>query len=107
MWYKEVWIRLGCRRMEYGRLVGASKQKNIYSHCWLPRTIPLTEGILRLGLNNFQSKVECGEAGRGSVAAEGRWVAPKHFNAVLPFRWQMLHRASFIRFDNHVVYVDD
>ena len=25
---------------------------NIYTHCSLPHTIPLTEGILRLGLNN-------------------------------------------------------
>jgi hypothetical protein len=44
-----------------------------------PRTIPLTEGILRLGINNFQPKVECGEASVGSVAAEGRWVGPKTF----------------------------
>ena len=49
----------------------------MYSHCSFPCTIPLTEGILRLGINNFQSKVECGEASCGSVAAEGRWVDPK------------------------------
>ncbi len=36
----------------------------------------------------------------------------KHFNAVLPFRWQVLQNsdfvhASFILYDNHVEYVDD
>ena len=60
----------------------------VYFHCSLPHTMPLNEGILRLGLNNFQSKAECGEAGRESVAAEGRWVGLKPFNAVLPFRWK-------------------
>ncbi len=50
---------------------------------------PMTEGILRLGLNHFHSKAECGEAGRESVAAEGRWVGPEPINAVLPFRRQM------------------
>ena len=66
----------------------------------------MSEGVLRLGLNNFQSKVERGEAGRGSVAAEERWVGGKNLNAVLPSRWQMLQkylfRGSFILFENHV-----
>ncbi len=59
------------------------------AHRSLPRAMPMTEGILRLGLNNFRSKEECGGAGRESVAAEGRWVGRKTFNAVLPSRWQM------------------
>ena len=41
--------------------------------------ISLTEGILRLGINNFQPEVECGEASSGIVAAEGRWAVPKTF----------------------------
>ena len=50
---------------------------DIYSHCSRSHTMPLTEGILRLVVNHFQSKLECGETGRESVAAEGRWVGPK------------------------------
>ncbi len=58
--------------------------------------MPLTEGILTLGLNNFRSKAEYGEAERKSVAAEGRWLWPKPFNAVLPFRWQMPQNTDFM-----------
>ena len=42
----------------------------IYSHCLLPHTMPFTERILRLGLNNFQSKAECGKAGKVSQPRE-------------------------------------
>ncbi len=56
----------------------------------------LTERILRLGLINFRPKAECGEAGRQSVAAEGRWVGPKSSDAVLPFWWQMPLNIDFV-----------
>ncbi len=58
--------------------------------------MPLTEGILRLGLNNFWSKAESGEARREGVAAEGRWVVRKPFNAVLLFQWQMPQSTDFV-----------
>jgi hypothetical protein len=68
----------------------------------------------RLGINNFQPKVECGEARSGSVAAEGRWVYPKKFQRRSSFSVanpQMLKRyrfcATFILSDNLVVYMDD
>jgi hypothetical protein len=64
--------------------------------------------------NNFQPKVECGEARSGSVAAEGRWVVPNKFQRRPSFSVanpQMLKkyrfRAAFILSDNHVVYTDD
>ncbi len=81
----------------------------IYPHCSLPHTIPLTEGILRLGLSNFQSKVESGKAGGGSVAAEEIWLGSQHAFSTLFFRFvdpKHVLRGSFILFDKHVVYVD-